>query len=347
MIIQAGVSCKWTRDSQQFLLGHFDTIQDSPSHIYHSALPFSPASSWLHKCYSAELSKEVKVVKGLPAGWGTCSHTVSLGSLIWDLSCWNKTIAAGSENGDIIILDAITGSQTGILSAHTKEINSVTFSSDGKSLVSGSDDMTVKLWDMQTGGVVKTFSGHTELVWSVSISEGLIQIVSGSHDGTIHLWGVQTEECHQIIKQQSIVFHVSFSPINPQHFTSVCDDKVWQWDTDGHQIKPPQDGSYIAFSDGGQFVLCHGATVKVQNSSSGVIVVEFHVAGNNTRCCCFSPDGRFIAVGVESNVYVWDITSSEPYLIETFVGHVDYIASLAFSSPSSLVSTSYDQSIKF
>jgi hypothetical protein len=35
------------------------------------------------------------------------------------LSYWNNTIIVGSENGDIIILDAITGSQMAVLSGHT------------------------------------------------------------------------------------------------------------------------------------------------------------------------------------------------------------------------------------
>ena len=348
MLIQAGVSCKWTRDSQRFLLEHFDTIHNSPSHIYHSALPFCPSSSWLHKHYSGELSQEVKVVKGLPAGWGQCSRTVSLDSYTQDLSYWNNTIAVGSTTGDIIILDAITGSQTAVLSGHTQPIHSLTFSSDGKSLVSGSIDRTAKLWDMQTGGVVKTFSGHTSWVRSVSTLADLTKIASGSDDNTICLWDVQTGECHQIIEHQGAVLHVCFSPINPQHLISVCNDKVWQWDIDGHQIKPPHDGSYITFSsDGAQFVSCHGAAVKVQNSSSGVTVAEFNVAGSNIKCCCFSPDGKLIVVAAGSTIYVVDITSSEPCLIETFVGHTKDITSLAFSPPSSIISASYDQSVRF
>jgi WD40 repeat protein len=102
--------------------------------------------------------------------------------------------------GDIIILDAITGSQMAVLSGHTW-VNCLTFSSDGKSLVSGSDDKTVKLWDMQTGGVVKTFHGHTQWVWSVSISADHTRIASGSGDHTICLWDIQTGECLCTIQQ--------------------------------------------------------------------------------------------------------------------------------------------------
>ena len=340
--------CKWTSDSQRFLLEHFDTIHDSPSHIYHSALPFSPSSSWLHGYYGAELPPEVKVVKGLPDGWGACSRTVSLDTPTLALSYWNNTIAVGSKPGDTILLDAITGSQRAILSGHTGEINTLAFSPDGKSLVSGSDDQAVKLWDVQTGGVIKTFFGHTLHVWSVSISIDCTRIASGSGDRTIRLWDIQTGECQSVIKQQGTVFYISFSPNAPQHLLSICNDKIWQWDINGHQVGPTYDGSHIAFSlDGTQFVSCKGMAVTVQNSSSGVIVAEFHVASDDTKYCCFSPDGRFVAVAAQSIAYVWDITNSKPQLVETFIGHTHYITSLAFSSPSSLISVSEDSSVKF
>jgi WD40 repeat protein len=92
---------------------------------------------------------------------GMCSRTVVLDSFTQTLSFHNNNIAVGSESGDIIILDTITGTQTALLSGHTDEVNCVAFSPDGTSLVSGSDDYTVKLWDVQTGGIVNTFSGHT------------------------------------------------------------------------------------------------------------------------------------------------------------------------------------------
>ena len=290
----------------------------------------------------------VKVVQGLPAEWGTCTRTVLLDDFTYTLSFQNNTIAVGSECGDIMILDAITGSQTAILSGHTEEVNCLRFSADGTSLISGSDDYTVKLWDVQTGGVVRTFSGHNEVVLSISISADHTTIASGSQDKTIYLWDIQTGKCHCIIKQQNIVEYVSFSPTDPQHLISISGSKVWQWDTSGHQIKPTCDGSYIAFSsDGTQLVLCNGSDVIVQNSDSGVALAKFYVTGSATKYCCFSPNSRHVVVASGSIIYVWDITSSDPHLVETFVGHTKNITSLSFSSPSSLISASEDKSVKF
>ena len=326
---------------------NFDTICNSPSQLYHYALPFSPSSSWLQKHYSTELSHEVKVVKGAKNEWGTCSRTVSLGSWIWSLSYWNDIIAVGSEVRDIIILDAITGSQMATLSGHIDQVLCVTFSSDGRSLASGSSDETVKLWDVQTGGVVKTFYGHIGWVESVSISPDCTRIASGSGGGTIHLWNIQTGKCYCTIEQQSLVHHVSFSPIDPSHLISISSGKVWQWDANGTQIPPTYDGSHAVFSpDHTQFALCNGNVVTIENSDSRETVAKFHVA-DRTAYCCFSPDGKLIAAAAGDTAYVWDITSPDPHPIETFVGHTGYIASLAFSSSSSLISVSRDSSIKF
>ena len=277
-----------------------------------------------------------------------CSRTVVLGSHIQILSCHNNTIAAGSKSGDIIILNPITGSQTAVLSGHTDEVTSITFSSHGTSLVSGSDDETVKLWDVQTGGITKTFSGHTGSVMSVSMSADDTIIASGSIDETIRLWNIQTGECYHTINHQDIAFNVSFFPTDPQYILSTSYNKIWQWNTDGHQIKPMRDGSHITFSsDGTQLVSCNETVVTVQDFNSGAIVAEFQAATSEIYHCYFSPDSRFIAITTDDTAYIWDITDSNPHLVETFTGHTGKITSIAFSSSSSLISASEDGSIKF
>jgi len=346
MIFQVGLVCKWTNDSQRVLLEHFDTIYNSPSHIYHSALPLSPSSSWLQRYYSAELPHVLKAVKGLPVEWGACSYTVLLNSQPETLSYHNSTIAVGCENKDIIILNAITGSQTGVLSGHSEGVGFLTFSSNGTLLVSASWGGRVKLWDIQTGGVIKTL--YTGSVRSVSISADCTRIASRPGNGTIQLWDIQSGKCYHTIQQQNYMTFICFSPIDPQYLLSTSNEKVWQWDTNGHQIKPPFDGSYVSFSsDGTQLASWYKGVATIRNSGSGAVVAELQVTDKPVGHHCFSPDCKLVAGTVNNTAYVWEITTSGPHLVGALVGHTGPIDSCVFSSSSSLITISYgDKSIK-
>ena len=344
-----GLPCKWTNDSQHFLLEHYDTICDSPPQIYKYALPFCPTSSWLRNYYSTELSQAVRVVKGASAEWGTCSRTVSLSGIPQVISYGNNTTAVGLRDGNIIILDAITGSQGAVLSGHTDWVRSLVFSSDERLLVSGSDDDTVKIWDVQTGGIIKTLYGHSDYVLSVSISADCTKIASGSDDGKICLWNIQNGENYKNITLQDPVKYVSFFPTDTGHLMALSGKKVQQLDIDGYQTGPTYNASHTTFSlNHTQFVLCNENAVTVHNSDSGVLAAELHLTDEcHAQYCCFSPDDSLVAVASERVAYVWNISNSVPHLVATFSGHSDYITSLVFSSPSSLISASEDSSVKF
>jgi len=287
------------------------------------------------------------VVKEVSAGWGTCFRAVSLDDCSDAFTYWKDTIAVGLNSGCIIILNTITGTQMTTLSGHTDIVKSLAFSPDGTLLVSGSSDKVVKLWDMQTGGVVKTFQGHDYAVYSVYISADHTTIASGSRDRTIHLWDVLTGECSHIIKQKESVNYVCFSPLDPKHFVSVSGGQIWQWDTSCQQITPEYSGTSLAFSlDGTQFVVCKQSGVEVQNSGSKEIVAKFHVTNERIEHCCFSPDNRIVVLAAGDTIYVWEITSSDPHLLQTIISHTVEIGSLKFSSPSFLISIS-ENLVKF
>jgi WD40 repeat protein len=332
-------------DSQRLLLEYFDIIQNSPSQIYYS-LPFSPPSSWLHKYYGAELSGVVKVVKGLPAEWGTCSRTVRLASIPVALACWKDTIAVGLNYGSIIILNAITGSHTSVLSGHINWVGSLAFSPDGTSLVSGSLDTTLKLWDVQTGGIVKTFHGHTGLVCSVSISADCAMIASGSMDMTIRLWEIQTGGCHYVVEKQGWCSAV-FSPTDPKHL--IFGNAAHGWDIEGYKVGYT-DGFCAAFSSDGTHFISHDPNFAIaQNSVSRAAVAKCEIPNpiHSISCSCLSPNGSLVAAAAKLDVYIWDITGSDPLLIQTIPAHTMKITSLTFSSPTTLISASWDQSVKF
>ena len=347
MVIQTGTPCKWTNDSQRFLLEFFDIIRASPSQVYCFALPFCPPTSWLHKYYTTKLLQVVKVVQGVPVEWGMCSRTVVLDTVPLSSACWNNTIVVGTQSGRIIFLDRFTGSQLASLSEHTGSVRSLAFSSDGTLLVSGSHDETIILWDVQTGGVVKSFCGHTHWVVSVSISPDQTTIVSGSHDNTIRLWDIQTGKCHCIMDIHEGVNSVSFSPTNSQLLLSASNGHtIQQWDTNGHPIGPTYRGSYAAFSlDGTCFISWRGGVAMVRNSHSGAAITEIRAPSNIFQYCCFSPNGNLVAGSTSLTIYVWDITGTDPRLIKTLIGHTQKSTSLTFSS--SLISASEDRSVKF
>jgi WD40 repeat protein len=343
-LVQAGVSCQWVDDSQHLLLEHFEIIQNSPSQIYHSLL-LSPPSSWLRKYHGAELSGVIKVVKGFPDEWGIFSHTVGLASAPGSLACWKDTLAVGSLLGDIIILNTITGSHMAVLSGHTDFVRSLAFSSDGTSLVSGSNDCTLKLWDVQTGGVVKTFHGHTDNVLSVSISADCTTIASVSEDKTVCLWGIQTGVCHRVTRQEQTCGAV-FSPTDPKNL--ILGRTTGDWDIEGYQVFYI-DGSGAAFSsDGTHFISHHGTIATVQNSNSGATVAKCKIRTNDPIWySCLSPNGSLVAAAVMIEIYIWDIAGSDPLLIKTITAHNMNMASLTFISPTTLISGSFDESVKF
>jgi WD40 repeat protein len=47
---------------------------------------------------------------------------------------------------------------------HSKIINSVAFSPDGRMIASGGQDASIKLWDKATGRLIHTFEGHADSV---------------------------------------------------------------------------------------------------------------------------------------------------------------------------------------
>jgi len=288
----------------------------------------------------------VKAVKGLPVEWGACSYTVFLNSPPKALSCHNNTIAVGCDDNNIIILNAITGSQTGVLSGHSEGVTFLTFSSNGTLLVSVSWGEYVKLWDIQTGGVINIL--YTGSVRSVSISADCTIIASRADNNTIQLWDIQSGECYHTIQQQIYVDCICFSPVDPQYLLSVSDHKVWQWGTNGHQIKPPFDGSYVNFSsDGTQLASWYNGVATIRNSDSGAIVAELQVTHEQVFSYHFSPNCRFVAGAAPNNtVYVWDITNSGPHLVGTLVGHAGSIYDCVFSSSSLITISRGDKSIK-
>jgi len=71
-------------------------------HIYHSALPFTPSSSFIRKHYAKELENEVQTIHGLPQSWVHNSRTIATDDLF-------ITSSRFSHNDKMLLVVAFSG----------------------------------------------------------------------------------------------------------------------------------------------------------------------------------------------------------------------------------------------
>jgi WD40 repeat protein len=116
----------------------------------------------------------------------------------------NGRIAAGTEEGPILLLSAgLTGTPVQ-LTGHSSAVTGLRFSPDGTRLASSSLDGTIRLWDVnhqEREPIVLT--GHTGWVWGVDFASRGQRLVSGGADRTVRSWPTAIEPLASSICQHA------------------------------------------------------------------------------------------------------------------------------------------------
>lgn len=74
------------------------------------------------------------------------------------------------------------------LRGHTRAVQNLRFSPDGKYLATASHDNTCKIWEVQSGRLVQTLMGHKAPLNEVSFSPDGTKIATASQDGTARVY---------------------------------------------------------------------------------------------------------------------------------------------------------------
>jgi len=127
-----------------------------------------------------------------------------------------------------------------VLEDHTRGIDAVCFSPDGKQLATGSFKV-IMVYSFNEGNAIlaHTLEGHTHWVNSLSFSPDCKLLCSGSYDRSIKFWNPADGSLVKSIDEAhtSYVMSVSYSP-NGRILVSVgCDKTMKIWDAETFELK--------------------------------------------------------------------------------------------------------------
>jgi len=225
----------------------------------------------------------------------------------WAASGGGKPTAAGSSAADstIKIWDLETGACRSTLSGHTKRVECVAITPDGKRILSGSDDDTMRVWDAANGKALGSWQASQHFVLSVVALSGQRAISAGAgRDPVLKIWDLGSHECLATLVGHS------------QAVVSVAVSKNEKWAVSGSFDR----------------------TIRLWNLETSECLATIRGHSDDVRSVQITSDGRFAVSGSsDKTVKVWDLEAGA--CVGTLEGHQDSVDSVAISPDGALIAS--------
>ncbi|MFI9271450.1 pentapeptide repeat-containing protein [Kitasatospora sp. NPDC052896] len=217
-----------------------------------------------------------------------------------------QLLAVGSDDGSVLVCDAVTGAALRTLKDHSGRVYAVKFA-EGV-LATGSSDGTVRLWDPVSGACRQRLEVHPGGVWPVSLGPDGALLASGDAEGTVTLWETGSgRRLHRLPGHTAPVYTAEFSP----------------------------DGTLLATGDA-------AGGVRLWQVATGRRIAELADHQGAVYRARFSPDGRTLATAdgggpAGGTVRLWDLDGRRPR--HTLTGHPGRVYTLAFDPAGGLLAS--------
>ena len=281
----------------------FHPIQQSASHIYHSALPLLPTSSPFDSRTFLERTRIVGF-HGRPDAWGVVVRTIVASyKPSTYVTTFGHNIAIACHDGTVAIYDSVTGVLRLSLNP-TDPILAMNGSKDGSMLFCAHQRPSVTLWDIQTGGLIHTFISE-RTVEDIAISSKGRYIACRLLYGTVNIWEVATKmKCAPIRDDLPITYHCWLEPEEQLAVTieasvyirDIVSSKVLRHFT----VLDPTIRGMVYSQELDKLIVLTGSAVDIIHPLRGLSSTS-HGIRQRISCIALSPTTKQFVCGTESH----------------------------------------------
>lgn len=244
-----------------------------------------------------------------------------------------------------------------VIGKHGYEVDSISFSPDGKVILSSSWDNTIRLWDIASSSEIARLSDYGRNIGGVAFSPDGRHFASGTGNRNVKLWEWNVHEATASVVSDlkgyaGWVLSVAFSPDGKYLAGGSADGGIRLWDAQSGGLirilrkdgEEPGDVNSAIFSpDSNQLAAGFENGTLVLWDMDSYKVTELPGPRETIWSVAYSMDGKTLAAGSsDGKIWVWDIRSRRQTRI--LKGHRCAVKTVAFSPDGKLLATGSDDS---
>ncbi|KAJ4019755.1 hypothetical protein NW766_003513 [Fusarium irregulare] len=247
-------------------------------------------------------------------------------------------LASGSDDGTARIWSLETRKTVVVLKHHGGDVNSVSFSADGRLVATASSDNTIAIWNQESPGnwgsgsrslPVQILPGHSSMIWPVNFAPHGHRLVSSANDSQARVWVINVDLPKAKDSEQKV---------------ELEQDILWSENSSGAGRSRPvicvsasPDDKVIASG-------CRGGKISLWDATTGAhlrTMKDAHI--RPVASLVFSEDGEtLVSTSWDGSAIVWNVDDKSTTAAHHLKGHEDWVRGAAISSNKAMVATACD-----